>query len=113
MNSKYLPTLGSFVLICSVWQGRKPSPDSDGGIGSAQETMPALFQQLFGCDSQTSALQRYHDKARPEPTITRWFCVRVMWELDSLEFNVAETRPHNNSPPSFGQGKQSSPPCRC
>lgn len=71
MDSKHLPTLGSFHSLCSFWQGRKPSPDSDGITGPALETMPTLFQRLFGSDSQTSPLQRYHDKARQEPTITQ------------------------------------------
>lgn len=61
MDSKHLATLDSFHLICSFWQSRKPSPDSDGITGSAQETMPTLFQRRFGSNSQTSPLQRYHD----------------------------------------------------
>lgn len=47
-----VPTFSSFHLICSFWQGPTAGPDSDGIIGSAQETMPTLFKRLFGSGSR-------------------------------------------------------------
>lgn len=46
MDSKHLPSLGSFHLICSFCQAGL-APDSEGIIGSAEETRPTLFQRLW------------------------------------------------------------------
>lgn len=47
-----LATLWLFPLDWHLWQDRKPSPDADviSLIESVQDTMPALFQHIFGSD---------------------------------------------------------------